>query len=247
MLTIAALRSGAIPLSVLSVSSAQTSRLSPLALNGAPFSTMSCPVSGRMDAVYTRDYAPSGNAIDLSAIRLVFTDCAFTTGGVPFQISGTLTLSGQYFGSQGTPDIHLSGSLTTSTGACAVDGTVVVSGAFGGTACGTSMTATPPTPSVTLTGTWVGGGLTVSFQHTGSSLIGTTSGFPASFDLTETAASGTTRTFSGILRIDYPGPCSPARMSGSLIATAANTMTGSFAGTNTDCLHEVNPFALLKQ
>ena len=245
ILTIAALRSGATPLGVLNVRSGDQSRVSPRAFNGTKYSTIDCPLGGRVDAIYTRDYVPSGNDIDLAAIRLVFTDCAFTTGGVPFQLNGTLTLSGHYFGSQGTPDIHLSGSLTTSTGPCAVDGTVSVSGAFGGNACGTSMSATPATPPVNLTGTWSGGTLTVSFQHIGSSLIGTTSGFPASFDLTQTSSS--TLTFSGILRIDYPGPCSPARMPGSLIVSAANTMTGTFADTNTDCLPETNPFVLLRQ
>ena len=213
---------------------------------------MACPVSGRVEATYTRNYEPSGNDIDLSAIQLVFTDCAFATDGVPFLLNGSLTLSGHYLGSEGTPDIRLSGSLTTSTGACVVNGTVSVSGAFGGSACGTSMSATPLPASLNLNGTWSGGtngntNITVAFQHTGSSLVGTFVGFPASFDLTQTASSSTSLTFSGILRIDYPGPCSPARMSGSLIASAANTMTGTFAGRNTDCLSETNPFGFLKQ
>ena len=118
-------------------------------------------------------------------------------------------------------------------------------------------TPTPaPAPVVNLSGAWSGtvtptiSGATrppftvaVTFQHAGSQLTGTFTGFGASFDLAEASSTGTSKTFTGTLAI-----APSARMAGSMaVDTIANTMTGTFSGTNTDGLPEINNLSLRKQ
>ncbi|MGQ0736003.1 MAG: fibronectin type III domain-containing protein [Acidobacteriota bacterium] len=90
------------------------------------------------------------------------------------------------------------------------------------------------------------------FVHSGNRLTGALPPNPfgtAAFDLTETAQSPTTRTFSGsftVVDVLFVGPCSPSIQSGIVTVTTAGSMSGTFGGRNTDCLPETNTFSLVK-
>lgn len=128
-------------------------------------------------------------------------------------------------------------------------------------ACGTSGPSNEANFSVSggavnLSGTWSGpnpsdppdGIVTVTFQHSGNQLTGSTVGYPGSFNLTQTASSATTRTFSGTFTITEAGACNPSVKNGSMVVNITfNTMTGAFIGPNTDCHQETNFFSLTKQ
>lgn len=136
-------------------------------------------------------------------------------------------------------------------------------------ACGTSgpsneASFTVGGGGVNLSGVWTGtftsstgvpsGQVTVTFQHSGSRLTGpltllTTPGpFFGSFDLTQTAQSTTTRTFSGRVLQHNMGPCEPGNMPGSMVVDIVNNrMNGTFDGTDEDCRPSTGTFSLRKQ
>jgi hypothetical protein len=140
------------------------------AASGATFSSANCTGGGKVDLIYVREYTPTSAGVDLSALKATFTSCA-TAADAP-TVSGDLTMSGTYSSSKQTGTASLSGSLTTSAGACTVTGTVTASGSFSGTACGNTIAATTPTTPIaapvptptptptptasSLTGTWRG-------------------------------------------------------------------------------------------
>lgn len=118
-----------------------------------------------------------------------------------------------------------------------------------------------PTPTVDLSGNWSGtilptingvtrpdrtSTVTFAFVHSGTTLTGTlTGGFSATLALTESQAGGTTRVYIGNLMMTSGG--STATLPGSMtVDTSANTMTGTFAGTNTDGVPESDLVTLRK-
>lgn len=103
---------------------------------GQTFATAPCPSAGRVDLVYVRDYTPSGGEVDTSALKAVFTSCALSSAGSAIDMTGELSMSGMYRGVSQPVSLRLSGTLNTSAGSCAVDGSVAVTGQFDGTSCG---------------------------------------------------------------------------------------------------------------
>jgi hypothetical protein len=86
--------------------------------------------------------------------------------------------------------------------------------------------------------------MTFVFEHSSNSLTGIMSPSPAAPGLT--ARFDLTAAFAGNLTIGFEGKT--AVFPGSMqVDTGANTMTGTFLGTNTDGLPERNDFALRKQ
>lgn len=273
-LTITALRSGATPVGIFAINPAPRAR--PLAASGQVYSSLPCPVTGKVELIYVRDYTAIGGDFDLSALKAVYTACTFTANSGSFEIAGELMLSGHYFGTRQAPTIRTSGALTTSSGACAIDGSVAATGSFGGAACGATLTNTttaPPSGSFDVSGQWAGSvtitkpgqaetePVLATFQHVGQSLSGAASqvldnpdAVVATFGLTQTAASGNTLTFSGAVTFPGPltladGPCPLSRtLSGTLtVDTSARTISGSFTGQNSDCDTETDAFSLVKQ
>ena len=158
-LTLTAIQNGATQAGVRAAPPSSRLANAPLAALGSIFGTATCPGGGRLELTQIREYTPSGGEVDLSALKAVYTACLFTSSGSSFQIAGELALSGRYYGASRTPEINVSGSLTTSNGTCAISGGVNGTGGFSGTACGTSATTNPPAPAPpapTLTGTWTG-------------------------------------------------------------------------------------------
>jgi len=115
----------------------------PQAATGQTYSTSSCSGGGRVDLVYVRNYVPSGGVIDTSALKAVFTQCVFAGSGSSGQLNGQLTMSGMYQGVDQIVTIRVSGTLTTSSTDCTVDGTFDVTGSFSGTACGAPAKSAP--------------------------------------------------------------------------------------------------------
>jgi hypothetical protein len=111
-----------------------------------------------------------------------------------------------------------------------------------------------------LTGIWVQnagriqptGPIVVAFQHVGTRLTGTLTNPPqyGAFDLTQSASSATTLTFSGTFVIFGPETlvCGLAPRPGSMVVNITNnTMTGSFTGLNFDCANETDSFSFGRQ
>jgi hypothetical protein len=110
---------------------------------GQTFSTAPCQSGGRVDLVFVRDHTPTGGEVDTSALKAVFGGCALTAEGSSVQMTGELSMSGIYRGLSEPVSLRLSGTLSTSAGSCLVDGSVVVTGQFDGTACGIPTKADP--------------------------------------------------------------------------------------------------------
>ncbi|HVZ24186.1 MAG TPA: hypothetical protein VG871_24105 [Vicinamibacterales bacterium] len=256
-LTLAALQAGAVQFGITRV--VATGPVRPRAASGETYATVSCPSGGRLDLVYVRDYVPAKGDVDASALKGVYTACAFPSGGSPFQMSGELALTGHYFGSAHAPTVQTSGSLTTSSGPCSLSGSVDGSGAFAGTACGTPVAATPaptpaptptPTPTVDVTGVWSGDGFNIPFQQQGTALTASVTDAQGlhTFAMTLDSQTPTTATFTGTLRYDGTGACNPSIMPGSIVVDlVANTMALDFSGTNADCKPETVMATLQKQ
>jgi len=121
----------------------------PHAVSGTPYATSSCSGGGRLDLVYVRDYVPSGGVFDTSALKAVFAQCVFAGSGSSGQLNGQLTMSGMYQGVDQVVSIRVTGTLTTSSSDCTVDGTFNATGSFSGTACGAPATSTPVPKSPT--------------------------------------------------------------------------------------------------
>jgi hypothetical protein len=117
---------------------------SPQASAGQNYGSASCPSGGRVDLIYVREYVPANGAVDTSALKAVFAQCALASGGSSVQLNGDLGMSGMYNGASQPVSLHLSGTLTTSSGGCAVDGSVALSGSFTGTTCGMQTNVKPP-------------------------------------------------------------------------------------------------------
>jgi hypothetical protein len=111
-----------------------------------------------------------------------------------------------------------------------------LSGAWHGTVTSSRCSGGPPCPA---------NPVTVNFTQTGNQLIGTIPGLTGAFDLTQSAEAAGTRTFSGNFTTTG-GRCNPVIFAGSMVVTGT-TMTGSFSGTNSDCLSETNTFSLQKR
>jgi len=118
---------------------------SPQAAAGQNYGSAFCPSGGHVDLTYVREYVPVNGLLDTTALKAVFVQCSPASGGSSPQLNGELGMSGMYYGASQPVSLHLSGSLTTSAGGCAIDGSVVLSGSFNGTACGipTNVTARP--------------------------------------------------------------------------------------------------------
>ena len=140
-LTMIALRSGG---ARIGIKGSAPGRISTRATSGEIFSSVDCAVGGRITVVYIRDQDPAG-VIDLSALKAVYDACTFMSATGSVQVSGELTLRGQYFGVGNVANLLMTGTLSTPSGAsCAVLGTVNAVGAFSGSACGYSVTSVPP-------------------------------------------------------------------------------------------------------
>jgi hypothetical protein len=153
------------------IAAVRSGTITRMAASGSTFSSASCTGGGKVDLIYVREYTPTSAGVDLSALKAAFASCA-TAAGAP-TMSGDLAMSGTYTSPRQTGAASLSGSLTTSAGACSISGTVSAGGSFSGTACGNAIASTtpatpiaapapapPPTPTPTptssLTGTWRG-------------------------------------------------------------------------------------------
>ena len=151
-MTIAVLQNGSSGLGIRRTST--PGRISPLATSGELFSSRNCEISGTVTVVYIRDSLPAGGAIDLSALKAVYSACTFMTAAGSVEVSGDLALQGQYLGVGKVTGLAMTGTLSSPTGgSCVVSGTVNALGGFSGTACGFSVTSVPP-PLPTLPVLW---------------------------------------------------------------------------------------------
>lgn len=116
---------------------------------GQTFSTAACPSGGKVDLVYVRTYTPGAGEVDTSALKAVFSQCSLASSASSVHMTGELAMAGLYRGPSQPLSLHLTGSLTTSAGSCAVDGTVVITGQFDGMSCGiqTKVTPAPRSPA----------------------------------------------------------------------------------------------------
>ncbi|MBI3399998.1 MAG: fibronectin type III domain-containing protein [Acidobacteria bacterium] len=133
-------------------------------------------------------------------------------------------------------------------------------------ACGTSGTSNEVVVNVVgaqgiLAGTWLGTDratrsngqsakldLTFVVQHSGQTLVGAAAAIGFRFRVTQTEASSTVLTFAGTWTWGNSGQCAGQLAPGSItVDTTTNTMTGSFAGVNPDCLTETHDFTVTKQ
>ena len=141
-LTLIALQSGG---ARIGVKSTTPGRVSARATSGEIFSSVDCVAGGRVTLVYIQDQESPGGVVDLSALKAVYDACTFMSATGSVQVSGELTLRGQYFGVGNVANLLMTGTLSTPSGAsCAVLGTVNAVGAFSGSACGFSVTSVPP-------------------------------------------------------------------------------------------------------
>jgi hypothetical protein len=116
---------------------------------GQTFSTAPCPSGGKVDLIYVRTYTPGDSEVDTSALKAVFTQCSLSSSASSVSMTGELAMSGIYRGMSQPLSLRMTGSLTTSAGNCAVDGTVVITGQFDGTSCGlpTKVNPVPRSPA----------------------------------------------------------------------------------------------------